>query len=93
MNKKLKRCPFCGSKACDAGGTVQSIAISVVRCSNADCLASFKSVDAEVWNTRSMPALDDPQFWLLVRRFCMAPDGPKRNAAKRDVLTFVAEAA
>lgn len=93
MNKKLKRCPFCGSGAQDAGGTVQSITISVVRCSNADCLASFKSVDAEVWNTRAMPALDNPKFWLLVRRFCVAPEGSKRDAAKRNVLTFVEESA
>jgi hypothetical protein len=32
---------------------VQSMFITAVRCSNRDCLASFKSVDAEVWNRRA----------------------------------------
>lgn len=52
-NAPLKHCPFCGSVARRTGGTVGSITITSCRCSNSDCIASFKSVDYEVWNTRA----------------------------------------
>lgn len=48
----LKHCPFCGSKAKRTGGTLGDITITSCRCSNIDCIASFKSVDYSVWNTR-----------------------------------------
>lgn len=75
MMNNLKPCPFCGSKAHDAGSMVTSIDISSVRCSNSDCLASFKSVDAEVWNRRSTPAAFADVQSLLATKPAGVPEG------------------
>jgi hypothetical protein len=91
MITSLKACPFCGSHADGLRDTAHLVVIHIARCANRDCIASFKSVDAEVWNTRATTAemFDDPEFWLLVRRFTVAPIGEKRDAAKQAVLSFV----
>lgn len=53
----LKHCPFCGSVAKRTGGTVGDITIKVCRCSNDNCICSFKSVSFDEWNNR-VPARD-----------------------------------
>lgn len=49
----LLPCPFCWSAAKRTGGYAAGITIRTARCSNDDCLASFKSVDDEIWNRRA----------------------------------------
>jgi hypothetical protein len=88
---KAKACPFCGSKADAVRWWDGSLDITAVRCSNRECLASFKSVDRDVWNTRAtIPEADFPQLELLMRRFCMASPGEPRDLAKAAVLAFIA---
>lgn len=89
---KAKSCPFCSSKADGVRWYDESVNVTSVRCSKKDCIASFKSVELDVWNTRAMPALDVTQLELLMRRFCMQPHGEERAAARAAVLTFIAEA-
>ena len=71
MNKPLKLCPFCKSVAKRTGGTIGDITINSCRCSNRECIASFTSVDYDVWNTRPegteqttvLKWLDDEDTW------------------------------
>jgi repressor LexA len=37
--------------------------------------------------------LDRPEFWLLVRRFSMAPEGDEREQRKAAILDFIADTA
>lgn len=53
LDNLLKHCPFCGSVAQRTGGVVGNITINTCRCSNNDCIASFKSMDHDVWTTRA----------------------------------------
>jgi hypothetical protein len=50
---KAKNCPFCGSKADGVRWFDESVNVTSVCCSNKDCIASFKSVELEVWNSRA----------------------------------------
>jgi hypothetical protein len=52
LDYPLKHCPFCGSKAKRTGGSFGGVVVKICRCSNNECIASFKSVDYDVWNTR-----------------------------------------
>lgn len=67
MSAELKMCPFCGSDAEQTGGYAGGVTIRTARCSNRDCIASFKSVDVEVWNRRAfmeiVPSGAAPSAW------------------------------
>lgn len=57
LAQNLKDCPFCGSKPdrifiIVAKSFINDAAWSNTKCSNRECLCSFKSVDAKIWNTR-----------------------------------------
>lgn len=52
MTTKYKPCPFCASAAKNVGGWTRDMKVDAVTCSKDGCIASFKSVSPEVWNTR-----------------------------------------
>lgn len=52
MTTTYKPCPFCASAAKDVGGWTRDTKVEAVTCSKDGCIASFKSVSPEVWNTR-----------------------------------------
>lgn len=52
MHPALKPCAFCASPAKDVGGWARDTKVDAVTCSKDGCIASFKSVSVDVWNTR-----------------------------------------
>lgn len=84
----IKCCPFCGSKP--EGFAARDEDIIIMRCSNQGCTASLRAVDINVWNRRvPIAEADFPEFELLMRRFCMAPEGEARDTAKGKLLAFL----
>lgn len=70
MNTPLKHCPFCGSVAERTGGSYGGVTIDTARCSNRDCIASFKSVDSVIWNRRVDQKVSDvttTEQWVETR--------------------------
>jgi len=48
----LKSCPFCGSNAEKLIKLYGTDMFSNTKCTNKECIASFKSVPHKIWNTR-----------------------------------------
>ena len=77
---KLKRCPFCGSKAYEKYR-------DIVNCSNGDCFIQYTDFDIKGWNTRAI----DPRLKKAVkkmRKFSFSNRSDEYERAQQDGVDY-----